>query len=447
MPPIVHQFYRLSSSHVKYELTFVHNSEHPIWREISWPKSSDLPHQNPVFLCLSGVMPRGLRGLAIYDRMSNRSLTNSLMCDKMRTVSETAFISLPIGDKIVKRPTIADVAKQAGVSKSTVSRVLNDSTPYLRPETRQRVLEAIAKLDYRPSVLARSLVSKRTHTVSLLISDVGNPFYPEVIHGVENMAFSHGYNVFLCNTNYDLERAMQFVHSSVDRQVDGVLLMSSSMSDEIVIELAEHQIPTVLLDWELGTIEGTVATIQVDFESGIRAAADHLIGLGHRCIAHVSGPLHLQTSRTRRDIFLDQLARQGIDPSQVKVVEGNFRVNGGCAALDQLLSERHPPTAVFTGNDLSALGIIWSARAYGIRIPHGLSVIGLDDIQLAAQVTPALSTVALPRFEIGTTAMRMLLELIADSEHAGGKPDSPLHEVVHTRLVVRKSTAPPSQKT
>jgi LacI family transcriptional regulator len=343
----------------------------------------------------------------------------------------------------MERPTIADVAQRAGVSKSTVSRVLNGSTTYIRDATRQRVMEAVKALGYRPSTVARSLVSKRTQSVALLISDVANPFYPEVIHGVEDVALAHDYDVFLCNTSYDLDRGMAFVRSLADKRIDGAMLMSSSMSDELVLELARNQIPTVVLDWHLGKIEGIVSTVAVDFETGIRAAADHLVDLGHQRFAHVSGPLHLRTARVRRDTFLAGLAAHGIHTETVPVVEGHFRIDGGGLALAKLLDRASPPTAIFSGNDLMALGILWAARERGVRIPEDLSLIGLDDIQLAAEVSPSLASVALPRHQIGSLTMSLLLDLIAMPQTMQQSPVR--EEIVETRLVVRQSTAPPGR--
>ena len=340
-----------------------------------------------------------------------------------------------------RRPTIDDVARVAGFSKSTVSRVLNDRTQYMRKETRQRVLKAMDDLGYRPSAVARSLVSKRTHTVGLLISDVGNPFYPEVIHGVEDVAMEAGYDVFLCNTSYDLKRGMAFVRSLADKQVDGTMLMSSSMSDELVLELAHHQIPVVVLDWQLDVVDGVVGTIAVDFETGIQTAANHLVDLGHRRFAHVSGPAALRTAHTRRDVFLHALANRGIDPASVVVVEGNFRIDGGRQAMAELASLRERPTAVFAANDLMALGIVWEARKRGLDVPQDLSVVGLDDILLAQQNVPSLTTIALPRYEIGSTAMQMILDLITMSHEPRSTPIC--RDVVSTHLKVRQSTAPP----
>ena len=335
------------------------------------------------------------------------------------------------------RPTIADVAQAANVSKSTVSRVLSGNAEYMRSQTRAKVEKAIADLGYRPSRVARSLVSKRTYTAAILISDVGNPFYPEVIHGVEDTALTHGYDIFLCNTNYDIARGLTFVRSLIDKQVDGVLIMSSSMSDEWLAELTRHNIATVVLDWNVPNPPPNVGIIGVEYRPGIQAAVDHLIELGHRHFAHVSGPLDLQTSHSRRNAFLQALAGHNIDPAQVITVEGNLRPDGGRKALPELLSHSQRPTAIFAANDLTAMGLVRAARAQQLQVPHDLSVIGLDDISLITDMEPPLTTVALPRYEIGQIAMDMLLELLQTL------PDPPdyRYRQVETYLVQRQSTA------
>ena len=337
------------------------------------------------------------------------------------------------------RPTIADVAETAGVSKSTVSRVLSGSAEYMRDETRSRVEQAIAELGYRPSSVARSLVSKRTFTAGMLVSDISNPFYPEAINGVEDVALKQGYNIFLGSSNYDLERGMTFVRSLIDKQVDGVLIMSSTMSDEWVQELARHDVPVVVLDWDPQEIEGTVGAISVNFEPGIRAAIDHLIELGHRQIAHVSGPLHLRTSHLRQDAFLQAMAAHNITPQQIQIIEGDLQIEGGKAALAQLLALPARPTAVFAANDMMAMGIVRAARAAGLRVPDDLSVVGLDNIWLIEDMEPPLTTVALPRYEIGQIAMQMLFDLLQKPEIA----QPVYHQQVETHLVIRQSTAAP----
>jgi len=197
-------------------------------------------------------------------------------------------------------PTIDDVAAVAGVSKATVSRVLSGNFTHIRPETRRRVQEAIRALDYRPSAVARSLSSRRTLTVGMLISDVANPFYGDVIHGVEDEAVAAGYNVLLANTNYDSARGLALVRSLIDRRADGVLTMSSSISDAWLDEFTRNGMPAVVLDWAVRRMAG-VSSIEVDFRPGIEAAAEHLLTLEHRRFAQVAGPLKLQTNRTQHN--------------------------------------------------------------------------------------------------------------------------------------------------
>lgn len=330
--------------------------------------------------------------------------------------------------------TIDDVARLAGVSKSTVSRVINNNTGYMREATRKKVEDAIEMLNYRPSSLARSLVSQRSNTLAVMISDVGNPFYAEVLQGVEDVAMKHNYNTFLCNINYDLDRGQRLLNSLIDKQVDGVLLMSSSIDDLWINQLKKSDIPAVILDWEVKAKKHErLSSIEVDFTPGITEATHYLLESGHRNFVHVSGALHLKTSHSRRKAFLDALERSGYNNIKVDTIEGDLQIDGGRKALKQILEMSHLPTAIFAANDMMALGIITEAQAQNFHIPQQLSVIGLDDISLATQLHPHLSTVALPRYEIGQIAVEQFLSMWNDKK--------PLHQTVSTRLIVRESTA------
>ncbi|MBN1122081.1 MAG: LacI family DNA-binding transcriptional regulator [Anaerolineae bacterium] len=341
----------------------------------------------------------------------------------------------------MKRITMRDVADEVGVSKSTVSHVLND-TRFVADGTRQRVLDAVERLGYRPSQIARSLAVRHTHTVGLLISDVGNPFYPPVIKGVEEVALDHDYTVLFSNVSYDLDRIVGSIRTMIDRHIDGAIAMSSRFSSEMAAELLDNQIPTVLLDWDdeaMLPYREQVGLISFDFASGIREAARHLVDLGHRRFAHISGPPDVWTSRRRCDAFIGALVECGIAANEVMVVEGDLQIEGGRAALHRLVEAGQPPTAVFAANDLTALGMLWEARKIGLRIPEDISLIGLDDIPLAEQTTPALTTVALPIYETGQIAMTMLLEMIC-RENVEPSDDYFTRQVIPTRLIVREST-------
>ena len=333
----------------------------------------------------------------------------------------------------MKRVTIKDVALRSGVSKSTVSHVVNQ-TRFVEDATKQKVLRAIRELNFRPSSIARSLVSQRTGTAGLLISDVGNPFYHDVILGVEEVAIANGYSIFLCNTGYDLSRGLEAIHSLVDRLVDGIMFMSSNMNIDMIKEVYANSIQSVVLDWGGTNVSEMAATITIDFNIGICEAARHLVELGHERIAFAGGPSSLWTAKIRKQAFLE--ATTACQPTVKGIIlsEGNLRIEGGYQAFEELSCLSPRPTAVIAANDLIALGIMWAARNAGYNLPEELSIIGLDDIDLASRVTPALTTIALPRYEIGRLAMNNLLALIR--EHSQPKNN----QIVATRLIVREST-------
>ena len=332
------------------------------------------------------------------------------------------------------RVTITDVALRAGVSKSTVSHVINQ-TRFVEESTKQKVLNAIRDLKYRPNSIARSLVSQRTGTAGLLISDVGNPFYHDVIRGVEEIALANGYSIFLCNTVYDLERGMRFIYSLVDRWVDGILFMSSNMNLEMLHEAHRNSIHSVVLDWGGTDLSDLASTITIDFTAGIRAAIQHLVSLGHKRIAFAGGPTTMWTARLREQIFLDAIENCQPAVEGIVLPEGDLRIEGGYRAFRALTKLTPRPYAVIAANDLTALGIMWEANNAGYHLPQDLSIIGLDDIDLVSRVTPGLSTIALPRYEIGRLAMQELLALIREPSH----PKT--NQTVPTHLILRDSTA------
>ena len=328
---------------------------------------------------------------------------------------------------------MSDVAKAAGVSKATVSRVLNGTATHMRPGTAERVKQAVEALGFRPNALARSLSLGRSGTLALVVSDVVNPFYAEIIHGLEDAALQEHANIFLCNTNYDLARGLTLIRSLIDKQVDGVLLMASSMEAKWLEELQQNRVPTVVLDPVSERDQAGVATISVDFGAGIGEAVAALGRAGHEKLAIVTGPLGLKTARVRRDAFLRAVEKHGLDTERIVQLESNFRVNGGRKALEPL--RQAGVTAVFCCNDLLALGVLLEARKQGLEVPRDLSVIGLDDIEMAAESFPALSTVALPRYEIGRLAAELIFELMADDGAMSRRRD------VTTHYVARESVA------
>lgn len=333
----------------------------------------------------------------------------------------------------MKRVTIKDVALRSGVSKSTVSHVINQ-TRFVEEHTKQKVLKAIQALNYRPSSIARSLVSQRTETAGLLISDVGNPFYHDVIRGVEEVALANGYSIFLCNTGYDVNLGVKFIRSLIDRLVDGIMFMSSNLNIEMIQEVHSNMVQSVVLDWGGMNVSKLAATITIDFSNGINEAVQHLASLGHKRIAFASGPTSLWTAKIRNQAFLNAVEICQVAIDAVVLPGGNLQIEGGYQAFDELSKITPRPSAVIAANDLTALGIMWAARNAGFKLPEDLSIVGLDDIDLASRVTPALTTIALPRIEIGRLAMQDLLSQIRE-------PSQPkTNHSMTTRLVVREST-------
>lgn len=356
------------------------------------------------------------------------------------------------------RPTISEVARIAQVSKSTVSRVLNDSGAYVNAETRAKVLNVIEELNYRPSSLARSLSLQRTQMIGLLIGDISQPFSAEIIRGVDAVATANQCDVFLCNMMHDPSRYARLIHSLIDKRVDGVLVLTSTLPQEFLKELMAHHVPVVALDLspaatskasqEGGTIE--LGWVRLDFGAGIQKAVDHLVALGHRRLGYISSPIypHIRTSaELQMEAFLQALATHGIDAREVSFAEGDQQVEGGKRALNSFLAESDPPTAILSGDDHAAFGVLWAARDLGMALPDELSVIGIDNLGIAADVSPPLTTVAIPRYELGTTAATMLFRLL-DADNETEEVPEEVAEAgatwmahLETTLVVRASTA------
>lgn len=332
------------------------------------------------------------------------------------------------------KPTIHQVASRAGVSITTVSRTIN--TPSLvDAETAERVWAAIEELEYYPSEPARSLVSGRSRLLGLIVSDITNPFFPEVIKGFEDVAVGQGFDLLIGSTDYDPQKMAGCVRRMVERRVDGVAIMTSEMDNHLIDQLSRRKVPMVFLD--VATPREGIANIAVNYESGINEAIDHLVTLGHRRIGFVSGPQDLKSAQIRRLAFLRSLSRYGIDEDHRLVVEGDHKVEGGLAAIGRLLQLGSRPTAVLASNDLTAIGMMRGIQAAGLSVPGDISVIGFDDIWLAQFTDPPLTTVRLSRTDLGERAFHALVPEAAAS-NGGSQNDL----MVETKLVIRETTRP-----
>src|SRR5215471_2463385 len=334
---------------------------------------------------------------------------------------------------------IREVAKRAKVSIATVSRAMNNPET-VDPATAERVLRAVAELNYFPDSHARSLVSGRSRTLGLIVSDITNPFFPELVKGFEDVALRHGYEILIGSTNYESSRMAQCVRRMLERKVEGVAIMTSEMDQHLIDQLIQRNIPSVFLD--VGTVKPFISNIQVDYASGIRDAVNHLLELGHRRIGFISGPQDLKSARIRRRAFLKCLEDTGALEEKDLVTESDHTIDGGLEAMTRLIELAEAPTAVLASNDLTAIGAMRAARRRGLKVPEDVSIIGFDDIHFAAFTEPPLTTVALSRWELAENAFRALMKHIepqdSDSARRGGK------YTVTPVLVVRQSTAQPA---
>lgn len=333
------------------------------------------------------------------------------------------------------RATIADVAHRSGVSTATVSRVLSGAVP-TRAATRERVLAAAHELDYRPSGIARALKRSQTRTIGLLVTDIGNPFFPQVVRAIEDEAHRRGYGVLLCNAADDPDRELAYLDLLLERRVDGLIVASARTTRRHAARLGQQPMPVVLVNAE--TTAGSLPSVTVAHRLGARMAAAHLLELGHRRIAHLAGPMtQAAASRLRLAGVTDALRASGVDPSSLLVAEGNEHVDGGELATEQLLAATPSPTGIVAYNDLSAIGALRAIRSAGLGVPKDISVVGFDDIELASWTDPPLTTIRQPTETLGRRAVQRLID--------GQPPGVPRAVVLDPTLVVRGSTreAPP----
>jgi LacI family transcriptional regulator len=332
--------------------------------------------------------------------------------------------------------TIKDVARQAEVSITTVSHVIND-TRYVSDELRTKVLQAMEDLHYRPNVLARSLRRGETKTIGLIVPDNSNPFFAEVARIIEDVGFQNGYSVILCNSDGNLEKEKAYISVLIAKQVDGVIFIAAGDQREHLHLLGQQAMPVVVADRDVRSPLADV--VLVDNEKGGYDAARYLFGQGHRSIACITGPSGLTPSAERVDGYRQALLEADLAVRQELVVAGDFRSESGEHATEKLLHLQPPPTAIFACNDLMAIGALHTLRRAGRQVPGDVSVIGFDDIPLSSVVSPALTTVAQPVSELATLSAQLLISRI---QNGGG--DNPAKRIVlGARLVIRDSCAPP----
>jgi LacI family transcriptional regulator len=328
--------------------------------------------------------------------------------------------------------TIKHVAKEAGVSIATVSHVINN-TRYVSDELSKKVHLAMEKLGYHPDGIARSLRKKRTYTVGMIIPDSSNPFFAEVALGFEMRSFDLSYNVIFCNTNGDVQKESTYLDLLLKKRVDGIVFVSSGININSVKFIKSQKIPIIVVDREIKRLK--VDSVLVDNLSGGYQATKHLLNLGHKRIACISGPSLITPSSERIEGYKKALMEASLEIDKKLILMGDFQFEGGYKSAKKLLRMKKIPTAIFACNDLMAIGAICAIKEAGMRVPQDISVVGFDDIALASFYSPKLTTVIQPKYKMGKLAASMLIERIKNKEMA------PRRKLLKTELIIRESTS------
>lgn len=327
-------------------------------------------------------------------------------------------------------PTIRDVAELAGVHPSTVSRVINNDSR-ISEKTKNKVLLIIKKLGYTPNAIARGLKIKRTYTLGMLIPDITNPFFAEIARGVEDAANANGFNIILCNTDDKLKKERIYLEILKGKRVDGLILGTAHIKDKSIIELEKKKFPYILLSRNIEGLDKNCVIVD-DVAGGIMVT-EYLIKLGHRRIAHITGPPTVRAANNRLEGYKFALEKHQIEYHEELVKEGDFRIKGGYQVMKRFLKLAEPPTAIFAANDLLALGAMQAIQREKYHIPEDFCIIGFDDIRLASFVYPPLTTIRQPMLEMGALAVKMLLKIIEEGEFNQRKI------VLKSKLIIRES--------
>lgn len=337
-----------------------------------------------------------------------------------------------------KRPTLTDIARECGLSRATVARALSGKG-YVSPARRQFIQQTADRLGYRASTIARALRTQRTASIGVLIADITNPIFPEMVKGVDEVVSADNYTIFLCNTDENPIRQLAIIRSLLDRQVDGLILISQTLEGESLSLLANGP-PCIFVNRRSASFAGDY--VGPDNRLGIEQLLDHLFALGHRRIAYIAGPAQSTTAQERRRCFEGIMAARGYPVPPEFMIAGSYQGDSGRLAAQALLRCNPAPTAILAANDYVALGVIDGLRRHGIRVPEDLSVTGFDDIfqtcfsGLYPPRAQGLTTIDQPKRELGRVAGRLMLERLA-------RPSAPLQEIIlPVTLNSRDTTGP-----
>lgn len=328
--------------------------------------------------------------------------------------------------------TIKDIAKRANVSTATVSRVINNKSEGISPQTREQILAIIKEMNYQPNALARGLITRKTSTIGLILPDITNPFFPELVRGVEDSANKAGYSVFLCNSDDNVKKEKKYIQLMKEKKVDGIIFSSSATySEEHYDDLIRSDIPVVLID--RGTENTSYSGVFLKNFEGAYLATKHLTDLNHKRIGCIAGPEAIWNSSVRLEGYKQAIRDAGIPVDENLIAIGDYRMEGGFATAKRLLEEQRV-SAIFACNDLMACGVYEAAQLLDLRIPVDLSVVGFDDIMLIKTLTPKLTTIRQSTYMMGKEAAKLLIQQVTKK---GTKPKS---VYVEPELIIREST-------
>lgn len=329
---------------------------------------------------------------------------------------------------------IREIAKRARVSTATVSRTIN-RVPTVDPQLAKRVWKVVDELGYYPNTQARALVSGKSRLLGLVVSEITNPFFPEIVHTFEELAVQNGYEILLISTVHDTKRMKTSVRRLIEQRVDGVAVFTFGMEEFLLENLRLRNVPLVFV--ELGRNAPHVSNIRIDYQHGIRQAVQHLAAFRHSRIAFVSGPLYLPSALARKQAFLDSMQEISLTVAPEIVIEEDHTMQGGIRAMQTLSLQRSRPTAVLCSNDMTAIGVMREAYDMGMAVPRDLSVVGFDNIRISEFMIPPLTTVEMSQAELARIAFKAL----ADSIARGEPKEKGFEYLLKTNLVLRRSTA------
>ena len=329
---------------------------------------------------------------------------------------------------------IREIAKRANVSISTVSRTINRHQT-VDPKLAKRVWKVIEEIGYYPNTQARALVSGKSRILGLIVSEITNPFFPEVVQSFENTAVANGYEILVTSTVHEPKRMELAVRRMIERRVDGVAVLTFGFEETLTADLRYRKIPLVFVD--VGPLVPGVANIRINYMNGIRQAVQHIAALRHERIAFVTGPLTLKSAIARRECFERSMQEIGLHVAPEYIVEADHTLEGGMRAFAGIAELGERPTALFCSNDMTAIGVMREAYEYGISVPREISVVGFDNIRLCEFTTPPLTTVEMSQVGLAQLAFRALVEELEGTEAAA----APREYTLTTDLVLRRSTA------